>query len=80
MVRPEMVTVRPEAMWNTRLWLLPFTARFSVPGPEIVTFLATSSSPLVNPIVPVTAKPITSPSLHQRVPGAMNRGRCRLCS
>ena len=57
-----MVTVCPEAMWNTRLWLLPFTARFSAPGPEIVMLLATNNSPLVNPIVPVTAKPIVSPS------------------
>src|SRR3954467_15198074 len=62
MVRPEMVTVRPEVMWNTRLWLLPLTARLSEPGPEIVMLLITSSSPLVNPIVPVTAKPTTSPS------------------
>src|SRR5262245_2811401 len=62
MVRPEMVTVSPEVMWNSRLLALPFTVRFSAPGPEIVTFLATNNSPLVNPIVPVTAKPIMSPS------------------
>src|SRR5947207_15829568 len=32
------------------------------PGPEMVTLLLTKSSPLVNPIVPVTAKVIVSPS------------------
>ncbi|PYL25158.1 MAG: hypothetical protein DMF44_03075 [Verrucomicrobia bacterium] len=59
---PEMVTVWPEAMWKTRLWLLPLTARFSAPGPETVMLLSTSSSPLVSPIVPVTANSIVSPS------------------
>jgi hypothetical protein len=62
MVKPEIDTVFPEPMWNTRLFALPSTARFAVPGPEIVTLLSTSNSPLVSPIVPVTVKVIVSPS------------------
>src|SRR5205085_1896731 len=62
-VRPEIVTVRPEPIWKTRLVALPFTARFAAPGPEMVMLVLTSSSPLVSPIVPVTAKLMVSPSL-----------------
>src|SRR6266571_1036669 len=61
-VRLEIVTVLAEAMWNTRLMALPFTARLAAPGPEMVMLLFTTSSPLVNPMVPVTAKLIVSPS------------------
>ena len=63
MVNPEIETVIvfPDPMWNTRLFALPLIARLSAPGPEIVTFLVTSNSPLVKPMVPVTAKPIMSP-------------------
>src|SRR6478736_3486280 len=62
-VRPDMVTVLPEATWNTRLLAFPFTARLLAPGPEMVMLLFTSSSPLVRPIVSVTAKVIVSPLL-----------------
>ena len=44
-----------------RRFALPLIARLSAPGPEIVMFLVTSNSPLVKPMVPVTAKPIMSP-------------------
>jgi hypothetical protein len=37
-------------------------ARLAAPGPEMVILLSTSSSPLVKPMVPVTAKVIVSPS------------------
>ena len=33
-----------------------------MPGPETVTLLSTNNSPLVSPIIPVTAKVIVSPS------------------
>jgi hypothetical protein len=62
MVNPEMVTVLPEAMWNKRLMALPFTARLAAPGPEMVMLSFTMSSPVVNTIVPVTAKVIVSAS------------------
>src|SRR6266545_1010201 len=62
MVRPEMATVLPGPTWNTRLLAFPSTARLPAPGPEMVMFLSTSSSPLVNTIVPDTAKVIVSPS------------------
>src|SRR6266542_4350902 len=62
MVRPEMVTFLPGPMWNTRLVAFPSTARLAAPGPSIITFLSTGSSPLVNTIVPDTAKVIVSPS------------------
>jgi len=58
----EMATLVPGAMWNTRLLVLPFTARLSAPGPDSVIFLSTSSSPLVRAIVPVMAKVTSSPS------------------
>src|SRR6266545_2231109 len=63
MVRPEMATVLPGPTWNTRLVAFPSTARLSAPGPEMVMFLSTSSSPLVKPILPDTAKVMVSPSL-----------------
>src|SRR6266508_419796 len=63
MVRPEMVTFLPEPKWNTRLVALPSTARLPAPGPSMVMFLSTSSSPLVNTMVPDTAKVMVSPSL-----------------
>ena len=62
MVKPEMLTVFPVAMWNIVLAALPSTARTGEPGPPIVTFLFTSSSPLVSKMVPVTEKLIVSPS------------------
>src|SRR6266436_5722631 len=54
MARPAMVTVLEGAMWNTRLAVLPFTARLAGPGPRMVTLLVTSNSPLVSKMVPVT--------------------------
>src|SRR6476646_1570768 len=59
MVRPEMVAAPTEKTdWN---WM-PTIERWSAPGPEIVTFLATTSAPLVRVIVPRTAKVMRSPS------------------
>src|SRR5437899_6175969 len=54
MVSPEMVTVLPGLMWNTRPLALPFTARTFAPGPLMVTLLPTTNCPLVSVIVPVT--------------------------
>ena len=51
MVRPEIVIVLPEPLWNTRLAALPFTDSWSAPGPVMATLLSTTSSPLVSVIV-----------------------------
>jgi len=61
--RPIQITGAIVTAQVTVPFALPFTAKFSMPGPEIVMFLATNSSLLVNAIVPVTAKLIVSPSL-----------------
>src|SRR5437773_1974527 len=61
MLRPEMLTTVFEPMWITRQAWLPLTARWEGPGPVMVTFLVTTSSPLVNVMAPVTERLIVSP-------------------
>ena len=60
MVRPEIVAIvsteKTEGPW------LPSIESWFAPGPEIVTFLATTSPPLVSLMTPLTAKVILSPS------------------
>src|SRR4029453_11052312 len=52
--RPEIVTISPEAISKTRLKRVFSTANFSAPGPLIVRFLFTSSSPLLSSMEPET--------------------------
>src|SRR6266511_1171742 len=72
MVRPEMVTFLPEPKWNTRLVALPSTARLPAPGPSMVMFLSTSSSPLVNTMVPDTAKGMVAMSAWRNEPAPLS--------
>ena len=60
---PEIETVVLVMISKTRLALLPLTARTAGPGPRMVIFLTTASSPPVSVMVPVTfvAKVMTSP-------------------
>src|ERR1041384_830641 len=51
MVRLAMVTTMLELTWNTRLVPPPLTASRLAPGPRMVTFLVTGSSPLVKTMV-----------------------------
>jgi hypothetical protein len=60
-LNPEIVTVLLAATLNTRDLLNNWRALD--PGPLMVTFLATSSSPALRVIVPVTEKVIVSPLL-----------------
>ena len=52
MVRPEIVTVLPEAIWKRRLLALPSIARTSAPAPLMVTLLTTSNCPVVSVMAP----------------------------
>ena len=61
MVRPEIVAVATRQRKQIESGM-PTIESWSAPGPEIVTFLATPSAPLVSVIVPLTAKVILSPS------------------
>ena len=45
-VKPEIETVFPDAIWNTRLVTLPYKMSVAARGREMVTLLATSNSPL----------------------------------
>ncbi|PYL67912.1 MAG: hypothetical protein DMF20_02230 [Verrucomicrobia bacterium] len=61
---PEIVTSSPEAISKTRLDRVFSMDNFSAPGPLIVTFLFTSSSPLLSSMKPETrAASMVSPSL-----------------
>jgi hypothetical protein len=60
MVRPDNVTTVPGMMWKTRLALLPLITPCG-PGPLIVTFLLTISSPLVSVIVLLATTLMVSP-------------------
>src|SRR5262249_49165487 len=55
MVRPEIVTPVFLIVWKTRWVLLPLTVTLAAPGPWIVRFFVTASSPLVSVMVPLTA-------------------------
>lgn len=59
-VTPEISTL-PPVILKMRLALLPLMRRLVLPGPAIVRFLSTTSSPPARVIVPTTPNAIVSP-------------------
>jgi len=55
MVNPEIATVAPAEIENTRLAAFPLIAKVGAPGPVMVRFFAMTSSAPASVMVPVTA-------------------------
>ena len=60
MLSPEILIVLSGMTPNTNVAWLPSIESWLAPGPEIVTFLATTSPPLVSLMMPLTVKVILS--------------------